>query len=376
MKIRIEPRSLAVELTYDITSLIRLCPSLDTNSDHRLTPEELQQAVNAINQRLRLSIPFEVNEAPRSFGTLEPVQWPIEAGAAIEEVDYHAATSLVTFRYVQSLEEPISDVWIQFAFFEWLGNRHTVLAVIEHESQTTEVLFSVFEPDYLFDTGYVPPVPPISVEESLQETSPKIESGTIPKEQRRTQTTMWGRFKQFFVLGIEHILIGYDHILFLLALLIVSRFRDVVLIVTSFTVAHSITLGLATLEWVNPPPTLVETLIAATIVYTAIENLWIQDSKHRWKLTFGFGLIHGFGFAGVLRELGLPSVGYVRSLLAFNLGVEVGQLLIVSLLAVPLAILMSYRHAKTVQRFASLMIAFIGLGWFLERAFGLSWMPF
>src|ERR1051326_8360432 len=88
-------------------------------------------------------------------------------------------------------------------------------------------------------------------------------------------------------------------------------------IVTSFTIAHSITLILATLDVVRLPTRLIETCIAATIVYVAVENLWVKDTRHRWWLTFFFGLVHGFGFANVLREMGLPTVGLIRCLLSF-----------------------------------------------------------
>ena len=175
---------------------------------------------------------------------------------------------------------------------------------------------------------------------------------------------------------MEHILVGYDHILFLLALIVVSRPRELVSLVTAFTVAHSITLALATLEWVNLPANLVETAIAATIVYTAAENFWITDTAGRWKTTFAFGLVHGFGFAGVLRDLGLPTDGFVRALVAFNLGVEVGQLAIVAALAWPAVWLGRWKHGRTAGRVVSAAIGLCGLGWFVDRAFGLGLMPF
>jgi len=175
--------------------------------------------------------------------------------------------------------------------------------------------------------------------------------------------------------GVEHIVIGYDHILFLLALIVVSRPRKLVALVTAFTIAHSITLALATLGWVELPANLVETAIAATIVFTAVENFWITDTAGRWKTTFAFGLIHGFGFAGVLRDLGLPTEGFLRALLAFNLGVEAGQLAIVAILAWPAAQLARWKHGPIVRRVVSAAIAFCGLGWFLDRAFGLAIMP-
>ncbi|MGC3971272.1 MAG: HupE/UreJ family protein [Pirellulales bacterium] len=184
----------------------------------------------------------------------------------------------------------------------------------------------------------------------------------------------------FFWLGIEHIFLGFDHILFLLALVIVSRFGDLVKIVTSFTVAHTITLMLATLEVLRVDREWVEIAIAATIVYTAVENFWIRPGdpagRRRWMLTFVFGLIHGFGFAGVLGELGLPTEGLVRSLVAFNVGVEAGQLLIVAAIFPLFAGLRRLRCGRVVQLTTSALVGLCGLGWLLDRAMGWELMPF
>jgi len=133
-------------------------------------------------------------------------------------------------------------------------------------------------------------------------------------------------FLDFFRLGIEHILEGYDHLLFLFGLLLVcARIGAAVKIITTFTVAHSITLALATFDLVQLPAAFVEATIAASIVYIGVENLLRQtDFNWRWLLVFAFGLIHGLGFAGALREMGISSSagGIATALLGFNLGVE------------------------------------------------------
>ncbi len=176
-------------------------------------------------------------------------------------------------------------------------------------------------------------------------------------------------------LGVEHILSGADHLLFLLGLLIVCRRpRNVAVVVTCFTVAHSITLALAAAGSVTIPARIVEPLIAASIVLVGLENLkhgsepdgpWLG----RWLIAFGFGLVHGLGFASALRQIGLGSHGssVLGPLVAFNAGVELGQL---SVAAVLLAIVWNLpRRGRLVQlpRFASLFIAAIGLIWFVER---------
>lgn len=151
-------------------------------------------------------------------------------------------------------------------------------------------------------------------------------------------TGSWRAFRQFLVLGVEHILTGWDHLLFLLGLLVVggSLWR-VAPIITAFTVAHSLTLTLATIDLVRVPSRVVEPLIALSIVYVGLENVLGGAPRRRWLLAFGFGLVHGLGFASVLRELGIGADGggVVVPLLAFNVGVELGQVGI-ALLVVPL----------------------------------------
>jgi len=182
-------------------------------------------------------------------------------------------------------------------------------------------------------------------------------------------------FGRYLVLGIQHIASGVDHLLFLLGLLVVCRrVRSVAAIVSCFTLAHSITLALAALGLVTLSSRIVEPLIAATIVLLGIENLkqpvepegpWVA----RWLLAFAFGLIHGLGFASALRAIGLGGYGssIVGPLLAFNLGVEIGQLSIAALL---LAVVWSLPRTGPLRRLpqlASLAIAAIGLFWFVQR---------
>jgi hydrogenase/urease accessory protein HupE len=140
--------------------------------------------------------------------------------------------------------------------------------------------------------------------------------------------------------GIEHIFLGYDHIAFLIAVVLwARRLWPVIKIVTAFTIAHSITLSLAALGIVVIPSAVVEPAIAASIVFVAVENFFSRDVDRRWRDTFGFGLIHGFGFASALQEFGLPRGQLVPALASFNLGVELGQVAIVSLV-VPALILL------------------------------------
>jgi hydrogenase/urease accessory protein HupE len=178
-------------------------------------------------------------------------------------------------------------------------------------------------------------------------------------------------FKEFFILGLEHIAFGFDHLAFLLALLLAgSRLREAAKIITSFTVAHSITLALATFDVVNLPSWIVEPMIAVSIVYIGLENVFRGETSKRWLLTFAFGLIHGFGFASVLRELGIGGQGSsaIIPLFSFNLGVELGQVAIAALV-LPIIWKLKQRP-KFVTRYVpvcSMLIVIAGGWWLIER---------
>lgn len=178
------------------------------------------------------------------------------------------------------------------------------------------------------------------------------------------------RFPGFLMLGIEHVLTGYDHVLFLLALLLVGMpLARTLGVITAFTAAHSITLALAALELVTPPSTIVEPMIAATIVYVGLENLFVREPRRRWLVAGTLGLVHGFGFAAVLRELGIGSgTEAVVPLLGFNLGVELGQAAI-AVVALPLLALGCRTPAarRGVVVVGSVLTCALGGWWLLER---------
>ncbi len=179
-------------------------------------------------------------------------------------------------------------------------------------------------------------------------------------------------FGAMVLTGIEHILTGYDHLAFLLGLILLGgRVRSLLGTITAFTIAHSISLALATLHVVSVGPRIVEPAIALSIAYVGIENLFVKDGSKRWRITFPFGLIHGFGFAGALQELDLPRAQLPGALFAFNCGVEIGQL---GVLAVILPLVLIARKNAWVRdrgvKIASLGIALAGVAWFVARVLG------
>ena len=181
-------------------------------------------------------------------------------------------------------------------------------------------------------------------------------------------------FRGFLILGVEHIVTGYDHLIFLLGLLIVGgSFRAAVKVITAFTIAHSMTLALATLDLIRIPSRIVEPLIAVSIMYVGVENLFRRDLDKRWLLAFGFGLIHGCGFATVLKDLGVgrQGGGVAMPLFSFNLGVELGQVVIAALV-LPCIWRLKQRPAFQPRYVpaCSLLIALAGAYWLVERVLG------
>ena len=230
-------------------------------------------------------------------------------------------------------------------FFEHSGGKHKNVATIENGDITDEFVFTVGAKHLELEAGVA--------------------------------LSFWETFAQFVIMGIEHILTGYDHLVFLLGLIILGgSFGSILKIVTSFTVAHSITLILASLEIVALPGRLVESIIAISILYVGVENLFIKNTNYRWLLTGAFGLIHGFGFAGALAETQIPKNHFFEAMLTFNVGVEIGQLFIVALLLPIILFLRRFDWNVWLVRGISVGIALFGLLWCVQRVFELNILPF
>lgn len=198
----------------------------------------------------------------------------------------------------------------------------------------------------------------------------------------------WRAFTEYLETGVWHIWSGIDHLLFLLSLLLPAvlkrrdqhweavplakpAFLNILKVVTAFTVAHSITLSLAAFDVVRLPSRLTESVIAASIIVAALNNVFPKVTEGRWRIAFAFGLLHGFGFASVLADMGLPPGARVVSLVAFNLGVELGQLAVVmAVMPVAYAVRASSFYRQTVMRWGSSAIAVLAFVWLVQRAIG------
>jgi len=275
-------------------------------------------------------------------------------------VDHHADGAYAVLRFAIDCPKASTNLEIGYRLFFDLDPTHRGLMRLESQGQTQTAIFSPDNATQPFETAEV---------------------------------SRWLSFVDFGREGIWHIWIGLDHLLFLISLLLpsvflqvsgrrepVSGFRvallDVVKIVTAFTLAHSVTLTLASLDMVRLPTRFVESAIAASIILAALNNLYPVFEGRRWAVAFVFGLIHGFGFASVLIDFGLQQGALLTSLVGFNVGVEVGQLAVVSLF-LPLAygLRHSWFYRRVIFVSGSMMVAVLAAIWMIERMFHLKLLP-
>ena len=275
-------------------------------------------------------------------------------------VDQHSDGSYAVLRFSFECPVPAATLELNYSLFAELDPQHKGLLRLQFRGITRTAIFGVEHPLQRFEL---------------------------------TRPSLWRQFFDFIGEGAWHIWIGFDHILFLLALLLpavlwrrggqwvaVADFRgafwNVLKIVTAFTVAHSITLSLAALSVIQLPTRLVESTIAASIVIGAVNNIRPVIHARLWMVAFAFGLIHGFGFASVLADLHLPQGALLRSLVGFNLGVELGQLAIVAMF-LPLAFLLRGTHLyrRYTLGVGSFAIAALATVWMAERLFEFKVLP-
>lgn len=275
-------------------------------------------------------------------------------------IDSHTDGAYAVLRFTAMCPAKVNRLAIDYRLLFDLDAQHRGLLRLTRGEQTQAAIFSQESPAHSLTTG---------------------------------TASVWQQVRQYLREGIWHIWLGFDHVLFLLALLLPavlvrvdrhwqavedfsSAVREVVAIVTAFTVAHSLTLSLATLGIIQLPSRLVESAIAASVILAGIANLYPRIARRRWLVAFAFGLIHGFGFAGVLSDLGLPQGSLLLSLVSFNIGVEIGQLAIV---AVFLPLAYGFRRGSYYQviivRAGSVAVIMLAMLWLVERALDLKLLP-
>lgn len=303
----------------DIDLLLRL----DRNLDGQVSAGEIEAARVAIQAYLAKHLRLSADAVALSPTNARAATWRDPNAFEYLELTFEVASSA-----------PIRTVSIQSDFLTELYPAHKTLGLLQFAGRNDE---------FVFERG--------------RTCEARVSAGSV-----------WSTAASFLRLGIEHIFTGYDHILFLFGLLLVGNgLRNLIAVVTSFTVAHSATLAIATFGLVQPIPWTIEAAIALSIAYIGVENLFVRNPRYRWKISFLFGLVHGFGFAAVLRDMHLPRSGVAASLFSFNLGVELGQVAIVSAIYPLLLLLARTRYRVAVTRFASAIIALVGLFWFCQR---------
>ncbi|OQW31341.1 MAG: hypothetical protein A4E19_20445 [Nitrospira sp. SG-bin1] len=321
---------------------------LDSDGDGQLTWGEVRNKHDEISAYALSRLALSAGQQACATHVLEQL------------IDHHTDGAYSVLRFRSDCNGTIERLVVDYRLLFDIDAQHKGLLRLIQDGQTTTAIFSRETP---------------------------LQSFSI------AERSFWGEIRQFIHEGIWHIWLGFDHVLFLLALLLPAvlirvdgRWQaagdfssvcwNVVSIVTAFTVAHSLTLSLAALDIVRLPSRLVESTIAASVVLAALGNLYPMMISRRWIIAFGFGLIHGFGFAAVLTDLGLPPDSLLLSLVGFNVGVEIGQLAIVAAF-LPLAYLIrrTWSYPRLVLTGGSLAVIAIALVWFTERAFDLQLFP-
>ncbi|MEO6879093.1 MAG: HupE/UreJ family protein [Gemmatimonadaceae bacterium] len=380
---------------------------LDTNADDKLSWKEVRTRWADIAALARSDIRLSADGARC---TPDAADTPV-TDANTPALTEHSDGTYAVLRTQWHCAAPVQQLSVEYELFAKTDPTHRGIARVSRANAGTDApapQLAVLSPGTGWHRFKLVPLPlatPAPAAAKPDETpAPAALLATAPSPASDADTTTsddspLSAFFGFVREGVHHILIGYDHILFLLSLLLpavwirsrvtdprtgLSRTRwvpsdnlklaltNVLKVVTAFTVAHSITLALSVFNLVNPPSRWVESIIAASVVLAALNNIWPVISEARWKLTFVFGLVHGFGFASALKDAGLAKGALVGPLVGFNVGVEIGQLCIV---AVVLPLAWSLRGTRTYRgAFAagSLAIAAVAGLWFVQRAFDLS----
>jgi hydrogenase/urease accessory protein HupE len=271
--------------------------------------------------------------------------------------DRHSDGPYEVLRFVAECPAAIQSLSIAYSLFFDVDPQHRGLARVEWNGTASTAVFRPDQPVIRFE---------------------------------KAEIAYWRQFSDFFDEGVWHIWTGFDHLLFLFALLLsavlerrkegwvpTANFRgaffEVLKIVTGFTAAHSITLSLAVLGYIDLPSRLVESAIAGSIVVAALNNVYPLFKSRLWILAFAFGLVHGLGFANVLRELGLPQDSLALSLIAFNLGVEGGQIIVVgAVLPLAYGLRRSRFYPMMMLKIGSVVIAVLAATWLVERSLDIT----
>jgi hydrogenase/urease accessory protein HupE len=354
-KVTMDGKKTEVVFTFDTLSLIELLPDIDVNKNWVLEKSEVKNARHHLEELITegLTLDKENKEQTPKMETMELVK---------KDNKIFLATTMI----FPSFSPGDTIVYNDGFYFNDTGTNYVDLISASFMGQTSEAVLQGKE-----RTWTILLTEPQQEQGQNQTTQPDTDTSQKQHEVGKTvepaSTSSWF---SFFKLGTLHILTGYDHLLFLLALLLRKQtFKQYAAIVTSFTIAHSITLSLAVLGWITLPSRFVEAVIAFSICYVAAENIFRKEIRYRWSITFLFGLIHGLGFASILREMSIPKSHLAVALLNFNLGIEAVQLSLVLLLLPLLSFLFKLKSSRKIVTYGSYAIVAMGAIWFIQRIF-------
>lgn len=342
--------------SIDTLSVIELIEGIDENENKDLEKSEIKANKHDLEEFVHDHLSLDVNNRQQE-PTLEKMD--LEKKEDKNYLTYHltfpafAAGDTLSFNDGLYMNDPATN-YVNLISFEFAGT--TGQAILQGKERTWTILLAEAQEEQTQDGQNAQPD-----ENQEQQDQPEVTS--------QVETTNSTRFS-FFKLGLLHILTGYDHLLFLLALLLRKQtFKQYAAIITSFTIAHSITISLAVLGVITLPSRFVESVIAFSIVYVALENIFRKEIRNRWGLTFLFGLIHGLGFANILKEMNIPKSDLAVALVNFNIGIEVVQLALVLLVLPLLTYMFKLKSSKMIIRIGSIIVAALGAFWLIERLF-------
>jgi hypothetical protein len=324
------------EVRMTLTYPTGLTAFADDNKNGRLESNEITTHQTKLRDELASKIQVSNNSEPGK----------LEVAAAIQDLKLPSSVNLKThstLRLTYKFGQAIRDAKINYDLFVPGVSTASCLATVLQDGNVQNVVFTPENHEFILAGDSARAAAPVD-------------------------------FKSFVFLGLEHILTGYDHLLFLLSLLALGGgLRYLLKVVTAFTLAHSVTLALTTLGIIALPGRIIESGIALSIAYVAAENIFSRNKtgleRSRWIITFVFGLLHGMGFAGLLGEMNLSNSSLPVALVGFNLGVELGQLSVVIPAFLLLRGLERWKIGPQIRWAASAFAIAAGLYWFVERAF-------
>jgi hypothetical protein len=322
---RLEGTTLRAELVFARPELLGLMPALDQNQDRNLAEPELEAGKGTIQEAVRAGV------SVRAEG--EPCPGELVGARVVEEDGVVLETQF-------TCAKAPSRVSLELKLLQALPHGHRHLAHVSSGASGADAV--------------------------LLRGASTLEIGASAGGGSVVASMLW--------MGILHILGGLDHLVFLFGLILVGgSLRGLLMTITAFTVAHSITIALAVLGVWTPSPSFIEPAIALSVAYVGCENFFVKSADRRWLITFPFGLVHGFGFAGALGELQVPREQLIPALVSFNLGVEAGQL---AVLSVVLPLLLWARRREWFLTYGvralSAVVVLLGAGWFTLRVTGMG----